>query len=100
MRKTLAIVFLAVLAAVLAAAQSREARTIKYAAKNNVLSCVLDGAGLPALGGSQDRRQYREKDDCECFPHSELLARISKPFSNPCSRNACSRRKLSFGSLV
>src|SRR5205807_10375696 len=37
MRKTLAIVFLAVLAAVLAAAQGREARTIKYAAKDIVL---------------------------------------------------------------
>jgi len=37
MRKTIAIVFLAVLAAVSAAAQSREARTIKYAAKDIVL---------------------------------------------------------------
>jgi type IV secretion system protein VirB9 len=37
MRKTIAIVFLAVLAAVSPAAQSREARTIKYAAKDIVL---------------------------------------------------------------
>src|SRR5205807_2554580 len=68
--------------------------------KNDVLSCIFDGAGLTALSGSRDRRQDREKDDSNCFSHDELLARISKPFSNPCSRNACSRRKLSFGSLV
>src|SRR5205807_2891550 len=66
--------------------------------KNNVLNCILDGAGLTALGGSADCHQDRENEDCNCFSHSELLARISKPFSKPCSRNARSRRKLSFGS--